>query len=237
MSALRNDSAMLHHAWNVSDDEAMEIQTRIASLAVRTDAIGDVRRIEGVDVAYDDSNSNLFAAVVVLDAQTGKTLEIGQAVGKVAFPYVPGLFAFRELPHLLAAMAMLETKPDLVICDGQGIAHPRRCGLATHFGLLADVATIGCGKTRHIGEFGILDHERGSATNLLDGDEVIGKVVRTQDDVKPLFVSIGHRVSLDTAVDWILKLSSKFRQPEPIRRANEFVSQMRSMSETAGQAT
>jgi deoxyribonuclease V len=226
---------MLHHAWNVSEVEAIEIQTRLASLAVRTDATGDVRRIAGVDVAYDDSNSKLFAAVVVLDAKTGETVEIGQAAGKVAFPYVPGLFAFRELPHLLAAMATLDTKPDLVICDGQGISHPRRCGLATHLGLLADLPTIGCGKTRHIGEFGNLDNERGSTTNLCDGNEVIGKVVRTQDGVKPLFVSIGHRVSLDTAVGWILKLSSKFRQPEPIRRANEFVCQMRSMSETAGQ--
>lgn len=226
----------IKHEWNVSEDEAIEIQTQLASLAVRSDAIGDVRRIAGVDVAYDDSDSTLFAAVVVLDAKTGKTLEIGKAVGKIGFPYVPGLFAFRELPHLLAALATLETKPDLVICDGQGIAHPRRCGLATHLGLLANVPTIGCGKTRHVGEFGSLGNERGSTTSLCDGDEVIGKVVRTQDEVKPLFVSIGHRVSLDNAVDWILKLSSKFRQPEPIRRANEAVCQMRSEhSETDGQ--
>lgn len=235
MSELPAESEELHHEWNVSEAEAIEIQTRLASLAIRNDKIGDVCRVAGVDVAYDESNSQLFAAVVVLDAKTGKTLEIGKAVGKVDFPYVPGLFAFRELPHLLAALATLVTKPDLVICDGQGIAHPRRCGLATHLGLLTGLPTIGCGKTRHIGEFGSLANERGSTTPLCDGDEVIGKVVRTQDGVKPLFVSIGHRVSLDTAVGWILKLSSKFRQPEPIRRANKVVCQMRSeYSEAAG---
>lgn len=235
MSVPRCETARLQHDWKVSEAEAIEIQTRLASLAVRQDELGDIRRIAGVDVAYDDSNSRLFAAIVVLDAVTGKTLEIGKAVGKVEFPYIPGLFAFRELPHLLAAMATLETKPDLVICDGQGIAHPRRCGLATHLGVLADLPTIGCGKTRHVGEFGSLDNERGAITALCDGNEVIGKVVRTQDGVKPLFVSIGHRVSLETAVDWILKLSSKFRQPEPIRRANEVVCQMRAEhTETAG---
>jgi deoxyribonuclease V len=231
----RRDSVELQHEWNVSEAEAIEIQTRLASHAVRNDEFGDIRRIAGVDVAYDDCHSKLFAAVVVLDAKTGKTVEIGKAVGKVEFPYIPGLFAFRELPHLLVAMATLETKPDLVICDGQGIAHPRRCGLATHLGLLADLPTIGCGKTRHVGKFGNIENGRGSTTSLCDGDEVIGKVVRTQDGVKPLFVSIGHRASVETAVDWILKLSSKFRQPEPIRRVNEIVSQMRSeYSETAG---
>lgn len=236
MNVSRSDIAELQNDWRISETEAIAIQTRLAPLAIRTDEIGDIRRIAGIDVAYDDSNSTLFSAVVVLDANTGKTIEVGKAVGKVEFPYVPGLFAFRELPHLLAALATLKTKPDLVVCDGQGIAHPRRCGLATHLGLVADLPTIGCGKTRHIGEFGSLGNERGSTTPLCDGDEIFGEVVRTQDGVKPLFVSISHRVSLDTAVRWILKLSSKFRQPEPIRRANEVVCQMRSEhSDTAGQ--
>lgn len=236
MSVLRRDSAELKHEWNVSEADAIDIQTRLAPLAVRDDELGDIHRIAGVDVAYDDSNSKLYAAVVVLDAKTGKTVEIGKAVGKVEFPYIPGLFAFRELPHLLTAMATLKTKPDLVICDGQGIAHPRRCGLATHLGLLANLPTIGCGKTRHIGEFSNPENGQGATTDLCDGDEVIGKVVRTQNGIKPLFVSIGHRVSLETAVEWILRLSSEFRQPEPIRRANEVVCQMRSRySETAGQ--
>lgn len=229
---LRHESAEWQHAWNVSESEAIQIQIRLASLAVRHDEIGAIHRIGGVDVAYDDSNSRLFAAVVILDAATGMTVEIGKAVGEVEFPYIPGLFAFRELPLLLAAISTLTIEPDLVICDGQGIAHPRRCGLATHLGLLTGLPTIGCGKSRHIGEFGRLENRRGATTELCDGNEVIGKVVRTQDGVRPLFVSTGHRVSLKTAVDWILKLSSKFRQPEPIRRTNEVVCQMRSGAKT-----
>jgi deoxyribonuclease V len=235
VSVRRLEPSGLQHDWNVSEDEAIAIQNRLASLAVRDDELGKIATIAGVDVAYDDTNSLVFAAVAVIDVATWKTIEIGRHVGKIGFAYVPGLFAFRELPHLLTAMDALKVKPDLVVCDGQGMAHPRRCGLATHLGLLADLPTIGCGKTRHIGEFATLGEKRGSTTPLLDGSEIIGKSVRTQDGVKPLFVSIGHRVSLATAVDWILRSTTKFRQPEPIRRANEAVCEMRARhSETAG---
>lgn len=218
---------IFHHGWNVSEAEAIAIQTRLAPHAIRQDDFGAIRRIAGVDVAYNDFDSKIFAAIVILDAASGKVVETSTAVGEVRFPYVPGLFAFRELPHLLGLLDAVSEKPDLIICDGQGIAHPRRCGIATHLGLLANVPTIGCGKTRHVGSFGELGVRRGEAADLVDAGEVVGKALRTQDGVTPLFVSIGHRVSLNTAVDWILKLACKYRQPEPIRLANELACQVR----------
>lgn len=222
-----NDANFLCHDWNVSEAEAIAIQNRLAPFAIRQDDFGVIRRIAGVDVAYNKSDCKIFAVIVIIDAISGKIVETNVAVGDVIFPYVPGLFAFRELPHLLGLLESISEKPDLIICDGQGIAHPRRCGIATHLGLLAKVPTIGCGKTRHVGSFGELGEERGATSDLVDSGEVVGKALRTQDGVKPLFVSIGHRVSLNTAVDWILKLASKYRQPEPIRLANELACKTR----------
>lgn len=218
---------LFHHEWNVSEAEAVAIQTRLAPHAIRHDDFGAIRRIAGVDVAYNKSDSKIFAVIVILDAASGKVVETRTAVGEVSFPYVPGLFAFRELPHLFSLLEAISEKPDLIICDGQGLSHPRRCGIATHLGLLANIPTIGCGKTRHVGSFGELGDERGATADLVDSGEVVGKALRTQNGVTPLFVSIGHRVSLHTAVDWILKLASKYRQPEPIRLANELACQVR----------
>lgn len=138
-------------------------------------------------------------------------------------PYVPGLFSFRELPPLVLALEQLDITPDLIVCDGQGIAHPRRFGLACHLGLLFDVPTIGCGKTRLLGQEEELERKRGNAGALRDGDEIIGSVVCTQDGIKPVYVSTGHRVSRQTANEWIVRLSPNYRLPETTRHADELV--------------
>lgn len=175
-------------------------------------------RVAGVDVAYD--GDRLAAAVTVLD---GTTLEIVEKVavsGRVAFDYVPGLLAFREVPALLDALGRLSAIPDLVVCDGYGLAHPRRFGLACHLGVLTGLPTIGVGKTPFVGTYPTPAPERGSWTDLtLDGD-VVGRVLRTRDGVKPVFVSVGHRVDLATACHNVLHLTPRYRLPETTRAAD-----------------
>jgi deoxyribonuclease V len=160
---------------------------------------------------------------VILDATTLAVKESVVAKDVARFPYVPGLFSFRELPPLLQAMAGVQHTPDLVICDGQGIAHPRRCGLASHLGVIFDVPSIGCGKTRLVGEHRALAANRGDTAMLTDADETIGAVLRTQAGVNPVYVSIGHRITLATACQWILALAPRYRLPEPIRFADQTV--------------
>lgn len=188
--------------------------------------MGPVHLIAGTDVAYARHSNTLVAAVVILDTETLQVLEIATAVDTAHFPYVPGLFSFRELPPLIQAMAKLRHQPDLIICDGQGIAHPRRFGLACHLGVLYDIPTIGCGKTRLIGNAAIPGNRKGDYSLLRDDNEVIGAVLRTRDRVKPVYVSIGHRVSLATACDWILKLTPRYRLPETTRQADAAVKKL-----------
>ncbi len=218
-------------SWDVSVEQAKDTQVELSQQVIRRDELADkVQRVAGVDVAYAKDDSRVYAGVVILDGETQEIIETQTVIGESRFPYVPGLFAFRELPHLLEAFKQVTRVPDLVICDGQGIAHPRRCGLASHLGVLLDVPTIGCGKTRHVGEYEEPGTSRGSFSPLVDGEETIGSVLRTQDGIKPLFVSIGHRVSLPSARDWILRLANRYRQPEPIRCANEVVNKLRASS-------
>ncbi|MFC7303549.1 endonuclease V [Streptomyces monticola] len=179
--------------------------------------------VTGVDVAYDDERDVVVAAAVVLDASSLQVVEEATAVGRVAFPYVPGLLAFRELPAVLAALGRLTAPAGLVVCDGYGLAHPRRFGLASHLGVLTGLPTIGVAKnpfTFAHEEPGAL---RGSTSLLVDdvaGAEEVGRAVRTQDGVKPVFVSVGHRVALDTAVAHTLHLAPRYRLPETTRRAD-----------------
>jgi deoxyribonuclease V len=140
--------------------------------------------------------------------------------GDVSFPYVPGLLSFREIPLLTQALGRLETTPDLLLVDGQGYAHPRRIGIASHVGLLAGLPTIGCAKSRLCGEHAEPGRERGSQAPLLDGGEVIGTVLRTRDGIKPLYVSVGHLISLESAAAWVLRLATRVRLPEPVRVAD-----------------
>ncbi|MET8280235.1 deoxyribonuclease V [Micromonospora sp. NPDC005174] len=176
--------------------------------------------VAGLDVAYADSGDLLAAAVTVLDARTLAVVDTAVSVGRPAFPYVPGLFAFREVPALLAALNTLATIPDLLVCDGHGVAHPRRFGLACHLGVVTGLPAIGVGKTPLVGEWDAPAAERGAWSALRDGGEVVGRVLRTQDGVKPVFVSVGHRMSLENATARVLALTPRYRLPETTRTAD-----------------
>ncbi|MDG4759926.1 endonuclease V [Micromonospora sp. WMMD710] len=176
--------------------------------------------VAGLDVAYAQSGDLLAAAVTVLDARTLAVVDSAVSVGRPAFGYVPGLFAFRELPALLAALDRLSTRPDLLVCDGHGLAHPRRFGLACHLGVVTGLPAIGVGKTPLIGEWDPVQWGRGSWSPLRDGGDVVGRAVRTQDGVKPVFVSVGHRMSLDNATTQVLALAPRYRLPETTRTAD-----------------
>jgi len=205
--------------WPSTPEEAIQLQLRMAPLVdPHPPADFRPRTAAGLDVAYDEDK--LFAAVVVVDFMSLDTVDQAVVPGVTDFPYVPGLFAFRELPALLSALERLTTSPDLLICDGQGVAHPRRFGLASHLGVVTGLPSIGVAKTP-MGHYDPPGGERGDWTELKDGDDVVGRVLRTQREVKPLFVSIGHRTDLDTACALVLTLAPKYRQPETTRRADQ----------------
>lgn len=220
------------HPWPADERSAVLLQEQMAKLVVREDRVGPVRTVAGVDVAYDKHSNRLVAAVVVLDYDTLQVVAQASAQDVEKFPYVPGLFSFRELPPIALALERLDVAPDLIVCDGQGIAHPRRFGLACHLGILFDVPTIGCGKTRLLGEEDALERKRGNTAALRDGGEVIGSVVCTQDGVKPLYVSVGHRVSLATAAATIVRLAPEYRLPETTRQADRLVKKIMAAGQT-----
>lgn len=207
-------------SWPETPAEARAEQARLAPLVIREDRLDDVRRVAGLDVHYDAARGLAFAAAVLVDASSLELEASALACAPLCFPYLPGLLSFREAPAGLAALALLDPRPDLLLVDGQGLAHPRRFGLACHIGLLADLPTIGVAKSRLVGEHGELPPGAGARVPLLDRGETIGAVVRTRDRVRPLFVSIGHRVSLETAVRWTLRLRAGRRLPEPTRLAD-----------------
>lgn len=196
------------------------MQAALAPSVVRTSSPGFApRTAAGLDVAYATGSSVVAAAVVTVDLATGAVVESATATGEAEFPYVPGLFAFRELPTLLTAFSRLRAVPDLLVADGHGIAHPRRFGLACHLGVETGLPAIGVAKTP-MGSYDIPANTRGATTPLRDGDEVIGAVLRTQPGVKPVFVSIGHRIDLPSACTHILALASRYRLPETTRHAD-----------------
>jgi deoxyribonuclease V len=215
----------VEHAWDVSPRDAAAIQSTLASEVRREGSPDGVRIVGGVDIAIGGRIKRTpgRGAVVALSYPEMQALEQSVTTRSVEFPYVPGLLAFREIPVLLPAFDALKNLLDLLIVDGQGYAHPRRMGLACHLGLLFDIPTIGCAKSKLIGEHDPVGEARGSVQYLRDGrchDEVIGAAVRTQDGTKPIFVSVGHRIGLDEAIDWTLRLSPKFRVPLPTRLAH-----------------
>ncbi|WP_328907002.1 endonuclease V [Streptomyces sp. NBC_00234] len=176
--------------------------------------------VTGVDVAYDEERDVVVAAAVVLDAATLDVVEEATAVGRVTFPYVPGLLAFREMPTVLEALESLDSDPGLVVCDGYGLAHPRRFGLASHLGVVTGLPVIGVGKNPFTFHYEAPGPLRGDSSPLVDGDEEVGRALRTQEGTKPVFVSVGHRTGLDNACAHTLRLARHFRQPETTRRAD-----------------
>lgn len=208
--------------WPATEAQARAVQDELRGRVV-LDEPGPppgTGRVTGVDVAYDDARDVVVAAAVVLDAASLDVVAESTAVGRVPFPYVPGLLAFRELPAVLAALDALPCEPGLVVCDGYGLAHPRRFGLAAHLGVLTGLPAIGVAKNPFTFSYEEPDAPRGSSSPLLAGEEEVGRALRTQQDVKPVFVSIGHRVSLDNACAHTLRLAPRFRLPETTRRAD-----------------
>jgi deoxyribonuclease V len=208
----------LEQLWPRVPAEARLLQERLRGQVVTEDQLGVVQRVAGVDAHY--GAGRIWAAVAVMTLPDLATVESARADRPLAFPYVPGLLSFREAPAILDAMHRLSKKPDLLLVDGQGLAHPRRFGLACHLGVLGDMPTIGVAKSRLVGTYQEPGIERGAWSELVDRGETIGAVLRTRSAVQPVFVSIGHRISLKTAIDLVLRCTGRFRLPEPIRAAD-----------------
>lgn len=206
------------HPWDVSPQEAFAVQSELATHVERQPRLGPVRRVAGIDVSVRDDVGQ--AAVVVLDLEGLAPLEYAVATRPVTFPYVPGLLAFREGPVVLDALEKLGTAPDLLIFDGQGIAHPRRLGIASHIGLLVDMPSIGCAKSLLCGRHDEPGQEPGSYAPLLHRGEVIGAALCTRRGTKPVYVSIGHRVDLPTSIHYVLACCRGYRLPETTRWAH-----------------
>jgi deoxyribonuclease V len=204
----------------LTTEKARAEQARLSRRVVTSDAFGPVRRVAGVDAHYDLARGRTYAAAVLLDVRGLVLQESALAWRPTTMPYIPGLLSFREAPAMLAVLAALSRKPDLLLVDGQGLAHPRRFGLACHLGVLADLPTIGAAKSRLTGTFGELDTRRGASVPLTLEGETIGAVLRTRADCRPLFVSPGHRISLASAVDWVCRVTPRYRIPEPLRLAD-----------------
>jgi deoxyribonuclease V len=214
----------LEHRWDVSPQEAVAIQERLRGAVITTDDLGDVRYVAGVDIGFVENNTVTRAAVAVLSFPELLLLDQSIALTPTTFPYVPGLLSFREAPVALVALERLAIRPDLLLIDGQGWAHPRRMGLACHLGLLSHIPAIGVAKSRLVGTHDPLPESRGSQAPLLHKGEVIGVVLRTRTNVKPIYVSIGHRVSLETAVAYTMACTPKYRLPETTRQAHRLAS-------------
>jgi deoxyribonuclease V len=248
MKSMKNKSIEARqHGWNVSCQEARAIQDKLRELWEGRDRLGKIRTVAGLDAAFMLTGSQAMqkkenrwnrlreanrAIACVVAYRFPAMVEIARefAIVPLEFPYVPGFLSFREIPALLAALKKLRELPDLLFCDGQGYAHPRRMGLAAHLGVLLDRPSIGCAKSILIGTHGALKEQAGSWTELVDekaGGERIGAVVRTRDGVRPVYVSQGHRVSLETAIRWTLEVTCGFRIPRPTRDADHFASEIK----------
>ncbi len=210
--------------WDLTPAEAIDLQQRLRGRVERQDRLGVPTTIAGVDVGFEDEGRTTRAAVAVLAFPSLEPLASSVIRQPTRFPYIPGLLSFREIPAILEALRQLDRAPDLLLCDGQGLAHPRRFGLACHLGLLTDIPSIGVGKTRLIGVHDEVPAARGSWVPLYDGEEVIGAVVRTRQGVKPIYVSIGHRISLPTAIGYVLAACTRYKLPETTRAAHRLAS-------------
>jgi deoxyribonuclease V len=217
----------LMHSWNVTPEQAREIQQQLRAQVVSADELGPVRFVAGIDVAFEENNSVARAAVAALRFPELELCESAVVRHPVGFPYIAGLLSFREAPAALEALQTLRHLPDLLLCDGQGLAHPRRFGLACHIGVLSQTPSIGVAKTPLTGVHEAVPAERGSWRPLLDDGEVVGAALRTAAGVKPLFVSIGHRISLATAIEYVLRCAPRYRLPETTRWAHRIASEIR----------
>lgn len=213
------------HPWTLSIAEAKAIQDELRHEVVIDDQLGNVDRIAGVDVGFDREQQLSRAGVAVLHFPSLELQEETIANDAIHFPYVPGLLSFREIPVILKALAQLTRIPDLLLCDGQGIAHPRRLGIASHLGVITGLPTVGVAKKRLIGTHKAVPNHRGAWVELAHQGEVVGAVLRTRVGTKPLFVSPGHRITLRTSVSYVMQCTTRYRLPETTRHAHRLASQ------------
>ncbi|HEX7048149.1 MAG TPA: deoxyribonuclease V [Gammaproteobacteria bacterium] len=212
------------HDWELSPREAIALQKELAPRVVTRDDFGEINCVAGVDTGFEKNGTVTRAAIVVMNAETFEVVDQVLHRESTRMPYIPGLLSFREIPALLGAFEQLKALPDLLLCDGQGIAHPRRLGIAAHLGVVTGLPAIGVGKSRLTGSHEEPGNERGDWSALKDKNEVIGRVLRTRANVKPVYVSVGHRVSLPTATEFVLRFTTRYRLPEPIRAADRLSS-------------
>lgn len=214
------------HDWDVSPAEARAIQEQLRNRVVTQDTFAPLHTVAGVDVGFEERGKITRAAVVVLEYPGLTVLEKRLHREPTRFPYVPGLLSFREIPAVLGALTALRTRPDLLLCDGQGYAHPRRFGLACHLGVLTDIPSIGAAKSRLIGRYADPGPDKGNWSALTDQGETIGAVLRTRSHISPMFISVGHRVCLDSAIRLVLDCCTRYRLPETTRQAHRLASDL-----------
>ncbi|MBL8527578.1 MAG: deoxyribonuclease V [Burkholderiales bacterium] len=214
----------IRHSWVLSPRDASALQRELASRVIRTGEPSPLLLVAGVDVGIIAGRAR--AAVAVLSFPSLALVDHAVAEAPVTFPYVPGLLSFREIPVVLAALGRVQAQPDVLLCDGQGIAHPRRCGFASHLGLWTDLPTIGVAKSRLIGTHGPVPDEKGRWAYLLHDDEIIGAALRSRPGVAPIYVSVGHRIGLESAIRCVLACTTRYRLPETTRWAHRLASVM-----------
>jgi len=212
------------HPWPDTTAEATALQRELSSKVVTEDRLGPVRHVAGIDVGFEQANTITRAAVVVLSYPDLELREQAVARRPVGFPYIPGFLSFREGPAVLDALEKLRITPDLLLCDGQGLAHPRRFGIACHLGLLTDRPSIGVAKSRLVGSHEEVPQERGAWRELIYQGEVVGAVLRTRANTRPLFISVGHRIGLLTAINYVMGCTTRYRLPETTRCAHRLAS-------------
>jgi deoxyribonuclease V len=213
------------HPWNITTAQARDIQLKLKEKVIRQDRLSTkIHYVAGVDVGFEDSGAITRAAVATLSFPELKLYEYAIARRQTSFPYIPGLLSFREIPAVLDALAKLKQLPDVLLCDGQGLAHPRRFGIACHLGVLTDIPAIGVAKTRLIGTHALVPDVKGGYALLMDDNEEIGAVLRTRTGVKPVYVSIGHMISLPSAIALVMRCVTKYRLPETTRWADRIAS-------------
>lgn len=224
------------HPWTLNPQEAMELQEILRGKLIFEEPPEDIFRIAGADVSYDEISGRAYSAVLVFGWPDLELLEQVVAYQQIGFPYIPGLLGFREVPALLQAFRKIRNEPDVILLDGQGISHPRRFGLASHVGLILDRPTIGCAKSRLVGSHCEVDHTRGAFAPLEYQGELVGAVLRTKANTKPLYISPGHRMDIPSALRIVLETCRGYRLPEPVRRAHLAVTRARKGSIDAREA-
>lgn len=212
------------HNWDVTPAAAIEIQKTLADKVIRRDAFDEIQFVAGIDVGFEDKGRITRAAVCILESNTLQVIEQTIARKPTKFPYVPGLLSFREIPAIIDALGKIRHIPQILFCDGQGYAHPRRLGIASHLGLLTGLPSIGVGKSRLIGRHQAVPNSRGAWVPLVDNGETVGAVLRTRINVNPLYISSGHKIALESAVECVMRCVTRYKLPEPTRLADRLAS-------------